>query len=71
MLNGSRDAVLVQIQPLDIHGTRFYDIAYTLAGEAQPRSMRLGGEQIYAEPSPGDPVRITFLMNVAASVTKA
>ena len=30
MLSGTKPATLRQVQLVDIHGTRFYDIAYTL-----------------------------------------
>lgn len=70
IMSGSRDAVLNEVQRVDIHGTIFYDLIYTHAGETPPRRARVGQESIYAGPRPGDAVRISYLMNVAIAVER-
>lgn len=70
IMSGSRDATLMQIQLIDIHGTYYYDIIYAHAGEQQARRARIGKEDIYADPRPGDEVRIAYLMNVVTGVQR-
>lgn len=70
IMSGARDAVIDAVQPVSIHGTVLYDLVYTHAGEAQPRRARLGAESVYADPRPGDAVRVSYLMNVATAVER-
>lgn len=65
IMSGTRDAVVEAVQPVNIHGTMLYDLTYTHVGEGQQRRARLGAESVYPEPRPGDPVRVSYLMNVA------
>ncbi len=68
IMAGTRDAVIKQVQRVDIHGTHYIDIVYTHIDDQQTRSARLGTEAIYANPQPNDLVRVTYLMNVVTSV---
>jgi len=70
IVSGTADAILNVVQPINIHGTILYDLVYTHVGESQPRQARIGAESIYAEPRPGDAVRVTYLMNVATTVER-
>ncbi|MFQ3662392.1 MAG: hypothetical protein SNJ69_08365 [Chloroflexaceae bacterium] len=70
IVSGTADAILNTVQPISIHGTILYDLVYTHVGESQPRQARIGAESIYAEPRPGDAVRVTYLMNVATTVER-
>ncbi len=70
IVSGTADAILNAVQPISIHGTILYDLVYTHVGESQPRQARIGAESIYAEPRPGDAVRVTYLMNVATTVER-
>lgn len=70
IMSGTREAVLNEVQAVSIHGTLFYDLVYTHAGETQPRRARVGAESIYAEPRPGDAVLVAYLMNVATGVSR-
>lgn len=70
IVSGTRDAVLHSVQPISIHGTILYDLVYLHEGETQPRQARLGAESVYAEPRPGDAVRVSYMMNVATAVTR-
>jgi hypothetical protein len=70
IVSGTRDAILHDVQPISIHGTILYDLVYLHEGETQPRQARLGAESVYAEPRPGDAVRVSYMMNVATAVTR-
>ena len=71
IMSGKKDATLHDVRLVDIHGTRFYDIAYT--HEAEPgaaRSARIGVEDAYHNPQPGDAISVSYLMNVATSIAR-
>jgi hypothetical protein len=70
MLKGSRDAVLVRLQPISVHGQLSYDVHYTFADEpdGQPRVSRVGGEAIEKSLQAGDRVRLDFLVGVVTAV---
>lgn len=69
ILSGSKDAVLQQVQLIDIHGTRFYDIVYAHTDSPQDlRRARIGAEDAYSGPQPGDPIRVSYLMNVVTGI---
>jgi hypothetical protein len=70
IVSGTRDAILHAVQPISIHGTILYDLVYLHEGESQPRQARLGAESVYAEPRPGDAVRVSYMMNVATTMTR-
>ncbi len=70
MLSGSKDAVIVQVGFVDIHGTYYCDIVYTHANE-QPRQARIGKDDIYPNPQPGDAVKVVYIMNVVTGVQRA
>ena len=63
--------VLVAIQPYDLHGVRWYRVAY--AGVASPDQVfeaRFSWDVIYPDPQPGDRVRIRKLLGVIDRVEK-
>lgn len=71
IMAGEQTATLQQVQLVDIHGSRFYDLVYTHNGEEdQFRRARLGIDDVYANPAPGDVVRISYLMGVATRVER-
>lgn len=70
IMSGSKEATLLQIQLLDIHGTFYYDLLYTHTDESQPRRARVGKEDVYTDPRPGDIVQISYLMNVVTAVRR-
>lgn len=71
MLSGTKPATLRQVQLVDIHGTRFYDIAYTLDdAPEQAQAARIGIEDAYAHPQPGDAIGVQYLMNVVVGITR-
>lgn len=69
IMSGSREATIQAIHVVNIHGSIFYDLVYTLTeGDTQQRQTRVGQESIYAGAKPGDRVRIIYLMNVVTGV---
>lgn len=72
MLKGSRDAVLVRLQPISVHGQLSYDVHYTFADEPDgpTRVARVGGEAIESRLQPGDRVSLDFLVGVVTAVRR-
>jgi hypothetical protein len=71
MLIGAHDAILHEVQRIDIHGTYFYDLFFEHLDPAGPiRRARVASESIYGDPQPGDPIRITYLMGVITNVER-
>ncbi|ACL23120.1 hypothetical protein [Chloroflexus aggregans] len=68
IVTGMREAVLLAVQRVDIHGTLFYDITFHHEGETQPMRARIGIESIYPNPQAGDPVRVSYIMGVVTQV---
>jgi hypothetical protein len=70
IMSGSREATILAVQAIDIHGTLFYDLVYAHAGEEEQRRARVGQESVYARPQPGDAVRVSNMMNVVIGVER-
>lgn len=70
IMSGAKEAVLGGVQLINIHGTYYYDLVYTHTDDQQPRTARIGKDDIYANPQPGDGVRVSYLMNVVTAVQK-
>lgn len=71
LLSGTKPAVLRQVQLVDIHGTRFLDVVYTLDDvPEQAHSARIGVEDAYASPQPGDAISVRSLMNVVVGIAQ-
>lgn len=68
IMSGKKTAVIEQLQLLDIHGTYYYDLIYRHLDETTPRRARIGRDDIYANPQPGDQVEVSYVMNVATSI---
>lgn len=68
ILSGTRDAVLLSVQRVDIHGTIFYDVTFHHTGETQPIHARIGAESVYPHPQPGDQVLVSYVMGVVTSI---
>jgi hypothetical protein len=71
IMSGTKESVLVQIQLVDIHGTRYYDIVYRHKDDQQSRSARIGADDIYENPQPGDTVHVVYVMNVVTGMQRA
>lgn len=71
IMGGNKEATIRGVQLVDIHGTRFYDIAYSHDETPDSiRTARVGAESAYANPQPGDPVRVSYLMNVVTEIAR-
>ncbi len=72
VLFSRREAVLVELRAIEIHGAAFYDIVFTVTvpAEAQPESARIGGEMIYPNAQVGDRILVEKIANVVARVEK-
>jgi hypothetical protein len=71
IMSGKKDAVLHQVNLIDIHGTRFYDITFSHTDTPdQPRRARIGVEDAYPDPRPGDAISVTYLMNVVTGIAR-
>ncbi len=69
IMSGRKAATLREVRLVDIHGTRFYDVAYTHDdASTQRRTARIGVEDAYANPQPGDPISVGYLMNVVTGI---
>jgi hypothetical protein len=65
------EAILAAVQPYEIHGTRYYRIAYAQRDEPDRISEgRVAAEGIYPDPQPGDRVDIRILFGVIDEVKK-
>ena len=73
MLKGSRDAVLLKLQPVSIHGQLSYDVIYRFADEpdGQKNVARVGPEAIAPGLDEGDRIVLDFLVGVVTAVRRA
>jgi hypothetical protein len=70
-LSGNKAATLLAVQLVDIHGTRFYDLRFAHDDTPdQLRTARIGVEDAYTQPQPGDSVTLRYVMNVVVGVAK-
>ncbi len=65
------EAILAQVQPYDIHGTRYFRIAYAFRDDPdRMHEGRVAAESIYRDPQAGDRVEIRMLLGVIDDVSK-
>lgn len=66
-----QEAVIRAVQPYDLHGVRWYQVAWSPADAPERVSQaRFSHDVIYADPQPGDRVRIRLLLGVVDRVEK-
>jgi hypothetical protein len=53
---------LLEVQPISIHQSPYYEISFKAAGSDAVQHMRINPEAFYANPQPGDRVAVTLLM---------
>lgn len=71
IVSGEKDALLHHIQLIDIHGTRFYDIIFAHTDTPdQMRRARIGVDDAYPNPQPGDDISVAYLMNVVTRIAR-
>jgi len=69
---GAQKGTLLAVQQVDIHGARFWDIAYHLdAAPGETRQGRIGLESAYDAPAPGDKVTLHQVLGVLTKIEKA
>jgi hypothetical protein len=73
MLQGAREGILSDLRPYNLHGEVYYEVRYALAdGPGGPaQGARLPQDALYANPQPGDRVRLHFVMNMLVKVEPA
>lgn len=64
MLQQTLEIKLVEVVPVTIHGSPYYEIAFQPADDeaAPPQKLRINPEAFYADPKPGDRVAVNILM---------
>ena len=65
------EAILASVQPYEIHGSRYFRIAYARRDDPdRVTEGRVAAESIYKDPKPGDRVDISMLLGVIDDVKK-
>lgn len=65
------EAILAAVQPYEIHGTRYFRIAYALKNDPdRVAEGRVAAESIYKDAKAGDRVDIRMLLGVIDDVKK-
>lgn len=65
------DGRLEGLQPYEIHGTRYYRVFYShLDAPDRVLQCQLPFDALYPDAAPGDPVRITYLLNTVAGIAR-
>ncbi|MEX0783725.1 MAG: hypothetical protein WD557_13855 [Dehalococcoidia bacterium] len=65
------EGILATVEPYEIHGTRYFRIAYALKDEPDKMFQgRLAAESIYKGAQPGDRVEVRMLLGVIDDVKK-
>ena len=68
---GKQPGVIINLQLVDIHGARFWDISYAL--DAAPQRVlvsRIGTESVYENSQIGDKVKLHLVMGQLTKVEK-
>jgi hypothetical protein len=66
---GKQNAILLSVQLIDIHGSKFYDLQFQI-GEKTPQISRIGVESVYPNPQVGDEVRVSLILGQLTGVEK-
>lgn len=65
------EAILAEVQPYEIHGTKYFRIVYALKDAPDRMSEgRVAAESIYKHPQAGDRVEIRSLLGVIDDVRR-
>ncbi|MBS1271606.1 MAG: hypothetical protein MAGBODY4_00738 [Candidatus Marinimicrobia bacterium] len=72
MFNQSTIATLKSVNPISIHGQRYYDILFVIEEDEEQlqRKSRAPFEEVYENPQPGDKVKINSLLGAITSIEK-
>ncbi len=67
----SREGVVVDARPFELHGTRYFAVLFTLDDEdGRAREARLSYDMIYEEPRAGDRVLVDLVLGVVDRMRK-
>ena len=67
----SKEAVIIQAQQFDLHGTLYYELIFSYADNLEiAHTARLGHESIYPNPQSGDKVLIESVINTVVEVKR-
>lgn len=69
-LQQSLEIDLVEVQPVKIHESLYYQLSYRVVGDNALQQMRINPEAFYANPQPGDRVAVNLLMGNVMGATK-
>src|SRR5690606_28210376 len=61
-LQSTLEITLLSVEPVQIHGSAYYDIRYQQPGSEEVRQMRINPEAFYPDPRPGDRVAVNMVM---------
>ncbi|MFZ0428375.1 MAG: hypothetical protein WAO20_09680 [Acidobacteriota bacterium] len=66
------EAVLRIVRPFEVHGAQFYEIGFSLVSDPPDsvRRARVSDNLVYADPKPGDRVKIALLMGNVTRIVK-
>lgn len=69
-LQQTLEITLLDVQPISIHASPYYEISYQSAGSDAVQQMRINPEAFYPNPQPGDRVAVNVLMGNIMGATK-
>ncbi len=61
-LNGTVEITLLEVQPVHIHNSLYYQVQYRLGESDVVQAMRINPEAFYPNPQPGDRVSVQMVM---------
>ncbi|HON01000.1 MAG TPA: hypothetical protein PLM33_12180 [Acidobacteriota bacterium] len=72
-LQGELEAVLRVVRPFQVRDARFLELGFTLDDDPPDsvRHIRVGDNLVYANPQPGDKVRMLFALGNVLRVIKS
>lgn len=72
MLKGSREAILMAIEPVAIHGQVSWNVFFRDPDDPDGavRKARVGPELVEGDPQPGDRIRLEYLVGSVTGITK-
>jgi len=72
MLKGTRDAILLKVQPISIHGQISWDVYFADVDdpEGPTHAARVGPETVSHRLEPGDRIRLEYVLGSVIGVTK-
>ena len=72
MFKQSTHAILKSVNPISIHGQRYYDILFVIPDDEEQlqRKSRAPYEEVYENPQPGDEVIIHSLLGTITGIER-